>query len=273
VLTRLATLRQQLYLKAVRLQQPVPDLWLKRQPQTSWERQALAGLDKLIQLGDIDPDLQPPIHYWLPPTMTSPLSGHGLHTVSDIISTYQHQGASWWQALPGLGRLNARHIEKTLENLFPGRLTYQPLVPVLRYETGLVPLERFLVSVQLDGTGGRNHSQETPFIPLRHDLDAIEAWLSLYNPASHIHRNYRREAERLLLGLFWCSTKPLSSLDTTDMAAYRVFLHDPQPATDWVGPPQHKRHSDWKPFTGPLSPRSIRHAETLLYGLFNFLVQ
>jgi|GEM_PF-3869434 len=52
VLARLAVLRQQLYLKAVRLQQPLPDLWLKRQPQASGERHALAGLDKLIQLGD-----------------------------------------------------------------------------------------------------------------------------------------------------------------------------------------------------------------------------
>ncbi len=273
VLARLTALRQQLYLKAVRLQQPLPDLWLKRQPQTSWERHALAGLDKLTQLGDIDPDLQHPIQYWLPPTMTSPLSALGLHTVSDIISTYQNQGASWWQALPGLGRLNARHIEKTLEALFPGRLTHQPLVPVLRHETGLVPLERFLLPAHLDGSQGRNRSPEDPFIPLAHDLAAIEAWLSLYDPASHTHRNYRREAERLLLWAILVQHKALSSLDTTDMAAYRIFLHDPQPATDWVGPSQHKRHPDREPFTGPLSPRSIRHAETLLYGLFDFLVQ
>lgn len=273
VLAQLAILRQQLHLKATRLQQPDSELWLKRQPQAAWERQALASLNKLIPLNDIIPHPHHPISYWFPPALSAPLANHHLNTLADIIATYQRQGAGWWQTLPGLGRINARHIEKTLEGLLPGRLTYQPITPVLRYETGLVPLERFLLPTHLDGSRGRNRSPEAPFIPLAHDLAAIEAWLYLYDPASHTHRNYRREAERLLLWAIMSQKKALSSVDATDLATYRSFLHDPQPATDWVGPPQRKQHCGWKPFTGPLSLRSIRHAETILNRLFDFLVR
>ena len=57
------------------------------------------------------------------------------------------------------------------------------------------------------------------------------------------------------------------------MATYRRFLQGPQPAETWIGPPQSKAHSQWRPFTGPLSKRSAQHAETLLNGLFTFLVK
>jgi integrase len=57
-----------------------------------------------------------------------------------------------------------------------------------------------------------------------------------------------------------------------DMAAFRAFLADPQPAALWIGPPQKRGQANWKPFTGPLSQRSRRFSETVLNGLFNFLV-
>jgi integrase len=57
-----------------------------------------------------------------------------------------------------------------------------------------------------------------------------------------------------------------------DMGDYRAFLADPQPTHLWVGPPIKKRQQDWKPFTGPLSLRSRRFSETVINGLFTFLV-
>ena len=39
---------------------------------------------------------------------------------------------------------------------------------------------------------------------------------------------------------------------------------------DWVT--QKKGHADWRPFTGPLSERSTRYAETVLNALFSWLV-
>jgi hypothetical protein len=108
---------------------------------------------------------------------------------------------------------------------------------VLRHESGLVPLERFLLPAHLDGSHGRNRANAEPFIPMAHDLAAVNAWLGLFDASSHTCRNYRREVERLLLWAIIAQNKALSSLDAADLAAYRSFLYDPQPADIWIAPP------------------------------------
>jgi site-specific recombinase XerD len=273
VLARLTELRNQLYLKALRLQQPDAGLWLKRQSQANWEQSALASLDRLLALPDLTPDHHQPLRFWLPPALSATLSSKDCQTVEDVIALYQHQGVAWWQGIPRLGRIGARRVEKIIEILFPGNLVKPPVIPVLSFETGIVPLERLLLPTALDGRQGHNRAGEAPFIPMAHDLEAIEAWLALYGPARHTARSYRREAERLLLWSIVTQQKALSSLDARDMATYRTFLQDPQPAQAWIGPPRTKLHPHWKPFTGPLSSRSTQHAETILHGLFDFLVQ
>ncbi len=58
--------------------------------------------------------------------------------------------------------------------------------------------------------------------------------------------------------------KPLPSLTHEDLLGYERFLGDPQPATRWVLTASRKKlargHPDWRPFAGPLSPRSLRQA-------------
>jgi site-specific recombinase XerD len=66
--------------------------------------------------------------------------------------------------------------------------------------------------------------------------------------------------------------KPLSSLNANDLNHYRLFLQDPQPASEWIGRPQKIHHPEWKPFTGPLSEWSVRYSETVLNALFSWLV-
>jgi integrase len=69
--------------------------------------------------------------------------------------------------------------------------------------------------------------------------------------------------------------KPLSSLTHEDFLHYQYFLADPQPATRWVMRDRRKfarAHSDWRPFTGPLSAASCRHAIVILNSLFTWLV-
>jgi len=180
-----------------------------------------------------------------------------------------------WKAIPGLGRTGARRIEATLASLFPGALVKAAThrLNLIPYQSGLAPLERLLVPDNLDGRQGRNRSSATPFIPMGHDLDAIQAWLALLDPNSHTCRSYQREAERLLLWALLAKHKALSSLDAVDLADYRRFLQAPQPAETWIGPPRPKSHPQWKPFTGPLSRCSVKHAETLLGSLFKFLVE
>ena len=75
----------------------------------------------------------------------------------------------------------------------------------------------YTLSATLDGSCGRNRSKVSPLIGAKNDLEAIELWLKEYaNKTSTTYRNYRKDAERLLL---WCIVerqKPLSALDPED---------------------------------------------------------
>ena len=273
VFAQLAECRMRLHLKAIRLQRPDAALWLKRIPDAQWERKALASLDHLQTRQDIAPALTHPLAYWLDPAWVSALNSIGLVTLAGLLEFRQQQGLGWWQAVPGLGRVSAKRVEQHLKVLWPDTTlsTKPPPLPV--FSTGMVPLERFLLPEPLDGRHGRNRAESKPFIPLDNDLAAIQAWLSLRDPASHTFRSYQREAERLLLWSILARQKAFADLDAVDLAEYRSFIIDPQPAATWIGPPHAKNHPQWKPFTGPLALRSVKHAETILTGLFNFLVQ
>ena len=269
----LTTLRIRLYLKAQRLRLMQAELWLKRQANETWERAALQSLVDLLQHADIEPEPQQPLSFWIAPELADCLSAAKLLSIEDFIQKYQSQGKTWWQSVQGLGRISAKKIEVGVAALFPGELLKKTAQALIVYETAIVPLERFLVPEMLDGTHGGNRASAEPFIPMPHDLAAIHAWLALRDRDSHTYRAYQRETERLLLWAIMGKQKALSSLDAVDMADFRAFLKDPQPTETWIGPPHPKEHHGWKPFTGPLSLRSIQHAETILSGLFNFLVQ
>lgn len=103
------------------------------------------------------------------------------------------------------------------------------------------------------------------------DLQAIHAWLSLHE-APATRRAYRKEAERVLLWAVVQLGKPLSSMMTEDAIAYRAFLRDPTPKSRWVGPHRRRTDPDWRPFTGPLTPRSTAYALTVVKNLFGWLV-
>ena len=272
-LARLSACRTRLYLKARRLQHPNTELWLKRRPDQDWERAASQQLATLLRQPDISPHPQQPLSFWVAPEAVGYLASAKLLAVADVIAVVQDQGKDWWKTIAGLGRISARRIERIIEDQFPGVLLKKPKQAPVVYQTGIVPMDRFLLPDTLDGSQGRNRATPSPFIPMAHDLEAINAWLALLDKGSHSHRSYQREAERLLLWAIIAQHKPLSSLDAVDMADYRRFLQDPQPTATWVGPPQQKGHPQWKPLTGPLSRRSVKHAETLLGGLFTFLVQ
>ena len=269
----LAELRLRLFLKATRLQQPQADRWLKRQHLESWEQTALHSLTVLLQQADIEPTLQQPLSFWMAPDLADCLGTAQLRSIEAFIGHYQSQGKAWWQAIPRLGRMRAQKVEVRITALFPGVLLKKTAPVRLVYETAIVPLARFLVPEALDGTRGSNRASTEPFIPMPNDHAAIHAWLALRDSDSHTYRAYQRETERLFLWAIMAKHKALSSLDAVDMADFRTFLKNPQPAETWIGVPHAKAHPGWKPFTGALSLRSIQYAETILDGLFNFLVQ
>jgi site-specific recombinase XerD len=272
----LATLTQcriSLYLKACRLNYPQSERWLQRRPNQDWERSTLQQFTSLLRAADLDPLPEHALCLWVAPEPAACLIAAQLTTLSDLIKAYQHAGKAWWKTIPGLGRVSAQRVERMLTLHFPDRLEKLPKQDLVLFETGVVTMERLVIPATLDGSQGSNRAPVTPFIPMTHDLAAIQAWLALLDNPSHTQRSYRREAERLLLWAIMVKHQALSSLNAVDFADYRRFLQDPQPAKLWVGPPQPKHHPQWKPFTGPLSRRSVKHAETLLNGLFTFLVQ
>jgi site-specific recombinase XerD len=272
-LTTLNQCRISLYLKACRLNYQLPGRWLQRRPDQDWERTTLQQLPALLRATDLTPHSEHALCLWVAPEPAACLIAAQLTTLSDLIKTYQHAGKAWWKTIPGLGRVSAQRVERMLTLHFSDRLEKLPKQDLVLFETGVVPMERLVIPATLDGSQGTNRAPVTPFIPMPHDLAAIQAWLALLDNPSHTQRSYRREAERLLLWAIMAKHQALSSLNAVDLADYRRFLQDPQPANLWVGPPQPKHHPQWKPFTGPLSRRSVKHAETLLNGLFTFLVQ
>ncbi|WP_425126318.1 hypothetical protein [Burkholderia gladioli] len=87
----------------------------------------------------------------------------------------------------------------------------------------------------------------------------MRAWIAIRGARREAtSRAYRREAERLLLWAIVAKRKPLSSLNTPEAAEYlEQFLVDPQPAERWIGSNWAERFDPaWRPFIGPLSPRS-----------------
>jgi len=68
---------------------------------------------------------------------------------------------------------------------------------------------------------------------------ATHEWLVVYKP--HTYQSYRKEAERLLLWSLFNMQKPLLSMTTADLALFRDFLFNQQPASIWVAKSKYPR--------------------------------
>jgi site-specific recombinase XerD len=139
----------------------------------------------------------------------------------------------------------------------------------------LSPIESLKAPAALDGRAGSNRApaSKQKQIAADNDAAAIQAWLREFHDSPQTLRNYRKEAERLLLWSLIEQEKPLSSLTREDMTAYQCFLADPQPAARWCGPRTSRDSADWRPFQGPLSENSRAQALSILGALFSFLVE
>ena len=110
-------------------------------------------------------------------------------------------------------------------------------------------------------------------IDASNDVEAITSWLDEFSGSPQTWRNYRKEAERLLLWAAITLNKSLSGLTREDFRAYQHFLSDPVPASLWCGP-RTERHSPlWKPFRGPLKASSQKQAMIVVNALLSYLVQ
>lgn len=225
------------------------------------------------------------VRLWLDGRVADRLSVVGIRTVGDLHFWVSSRGFHWHRRIPKLGPEGARRIVRWLrENeaslgplpspaLVPAsQLNVAKLVPAAR--TAIVPIERFVApSDERSGARGSNRAPlERCKLQAANDFEAVQMWLRLRIAGSHTWRSYRKEAERFLLWAVMERHKALSSLDGDDCVAYRDFLAAPGAA--WVGPRNAQRWSEaWRPFEGPLSPRSQSVALTIVRSLCEWLVR
>lgn len=109
-------------------------------------------------------------------------------------------------------------------------------------------------------------------ITAKNDAQAVLAWLEEYADSPQTWKAYRRESERLLL---WLTSQRLTLKDINReiLRRFELFLADPQPSDQWVGPSKSRAHPAWRPFRGPLSPASRRQSLVILQGMFAWLIE
>ncbi len=107
------------------------------------------------------------------------------------------------------------------------------------------------------------------------DLEAVLNWLEEFRHSVHTFRAYEKESLRFLYWLNVTHQIALSEVRKNHIHQYRIFLLNPQPEQFWCNPPALRKKSrgteQWKPFSGPLSYRSIQTAMSILQGLFDYL--
>ncbi|MES1944476.1 integrase family protein [Salinisphaera sp. PC39] len=145
-------------------------------------------------------------------------------------------------------------------------LSQRFLAPASHNPTWAIPAE-------LDGRNGGNRTFACqPLIGATNDLEAIACWLAEFANTPTTFRNYRKEAERLVL---WATQErgvAVSDLSREDLRAYQAFLADPQPREVWCGGRAPRTSPAWRPFRGPLGPSSQAQALTILNAMFAYLV-
>jgi site-specific recombinase XerD len=125
----------------------------------------------------------------------------------------------------------------------------------------------------LDGSQGDNRLPKANCqIQASNDWQAIQCWLAEFEDSPQTYRNYRKEAERLLLWSIKQRHKPISDLLREDFQAYQTFLVDPQPSAYWCGPRATRHSPAWRPFKGPLMESSRRQSLIVVNALLSYWV-
>ncbi|WP_298231511.1 phage integrase family protein [uncultured Azohydromonas sp.] len=249
----------------------------------------LGALNRLATALSAPPSLEDALALWLTPTLSAALRGAGLLTLRDLADFANAHGARWHRRVPGVGTVRAGRLLDWLRPLAESlghplrEAALQParqlalareraLVAVQDRRLGIVPLERLAVPPDLDGRHGVFRLATPNVLGASTDLEALRAWLQRYAMSPRTHASYAREAERFYLWCLCVRRKPLSSVQEEDLHAYRGFIANPP--GDWLQPRQEGRDSEhWRPFRGPLSPLSQRHALTVIASMLGALMK
>ncbi|GHC20120.1 hypothetical protein GCM10010082_09920 [Kushneria pakistanensis] len=104
------------------------------------------------------------------------------------------------------------------------------------------------------------------------DREVVSAWLMEYRSSPQTFRQYRKEAERLLLWLEGQGRR-LTDIDRRTLDDFEQFITDPRPASEWIGPPRPRYSEEWRPFRKGLSAASRRQSLVILQTLFGWLIE
>lgn len=276
---------------------------------------ALHWLEELVAKPPVAED---PVASWLPPDLTGRLEHSGIHTLRALGERINGLGKNWARAIPAIGAGKAERIVEWMhahqdsigipigQHVLSRRteLSARTLSLVVPKATAIVPLDKFIVPLELDGSKGlyRAPAQHC-LIAAKNDFEAVLTWLrskqglteeqtaklkrqrkiALDAPEdplawlqylSNTQRAYLKEAERFLLWAVIERKKALSSMTPEDCKAYCEFLTNPTPLDRWCAPRSRGRWSPaWRPFEGSLSMTAQIRALAILKSLFDFLVR
>ena len=209
------------------------------------------------------------IERWLPVRTCIALRGYGIRTLSDLTVRIPRR-KMWWANIDGLGVVGAKQIEVFFAN--HPQLTERARTLIAVAKTSVIaPWEVLEVPSNMSGAHGAFRAPcNTCSLCANNDYEAIHAWLSVHESPPTL-RAYRKEAERLILWAVFERGLAMSSLTAEDAVAYRAFLR--RPPQRWVGPSRSRQSSEWRPFVGPLSPKSVAYALSVLCALYRWLIE
>lgn len=236
------------------------------------------ALAELERLGTAAPRPQHGVELWFAPALARRLRKAQIVTLNTLFDLANRRGSGWWRAVPRIGALAGAAVNRWLsenrsafkdqdgkpllgahvENrtlLAPGRLGPEMRQPL--------PLEWMTEAPAGAADTGSMHCP---------GISVVKTWLrDAAGDSGSTFAAYRKEAERLLLWAALERRKGLSQLDLDDRLAYLGFLAQPEPAGRWCGPRAPRHLAAWRPFTGPLSPASVRHSMRVLGALFRWM--
>jgi site-specific recombinase XerD len=217
------------------------------------------------------PQTGDPIERWLAPQSVQALHAYGIRTLADLTVRIPRR-KMWWSNIPGLGLTGARRIEAFFAE-HPGLVDRSRALVPPPPRSDVVPWELFMPPREVDGSQGLFRAPKaTCTLAADNDYQAVQAWLSLYESGATL-RAYRKEAERLILWAVLERGRAMSSLNVEDAVAYRAFLRRPSPANRWVGTPKPRTSPEWRPFSGPLSSRSVAYSVSVIGALYRWLME
>jgi integrase len=253
----------------------------ERESSDAWMKKALISVQILQSHPDPKPKPSDSLDLWFPTETAKIFKKLKVVSILDLSRYINARGEGWWKTIPRFGAKTANNIHDFLKRHEPDlslvlQLDKPEAAPgtELVKRAGVAPLEQMVLPLALTGENGSNRLPAAQCaIDVSNDYEAILAWLNLYDESPQTFRTYRKEAERFFLWCLFQRKKPFSSITVSDCKDYRRFLADPEPREMWISKTPWPRNStEWRPFKGGLTKASIRQAEIILRGLFQWLV-